>query len=145
MCRPGLLVLSVAFLTACAFSKNDPGEKIIPRADLRALTEQFNTAIAKDPELVAIFGQFRSTGTKRPDTEPFGEMAVNRKAWDDLSAAQRDSAVKKAAATFSSLFLNSPVRRADVATVYLIEGGSDVGWFHVRAARGDYTYRLAGQ
>jgi truncated hemoglobin YjbI len=141
----GLLVLSVAFLTACAMSKNDPEAKIIPRADLKALTEQFNTAVAKDPELAAIFGPFRSTGTKRPDTEPFGSMAVNRKAWDDLSAAQRDSVVKKVAATFSALFLNSPVRRADVATVYLVEGGSDVGWFHVRAARGDYFYRLAGQ
>ena len=145
MCRLGLLMLSVAFLTACATSKNDPGEKIIPRADLRALTEQFNTAIAKDPELAAIFEPFRSTGTKRPDTEPFGEMAVNRKAWDDLSTAQRDSVVKKAAATFSALFLNSPVRRADVATVYLVEGGSDVGWFHVRTAQGDYIYRLAGR
>ena len=141
----GLLVLSVAFLTACAMSKNDPEAIIIPRAELKALTEQFNNAVAKDPELAAIFGRFRSSGTKRPDTEPFGNMAVNRKAWDGLSAAQRDSVVKKVAATFSALFLNSPVRRADVATVYLVEGGSDVGWFHVRAAQGDYFYRLAGQ
>ncbi len=141
----GLLVLSVALLTACATSKNDPDAKIIPRADLKALTEQFNNAVAKDPELAAIFGPFRSTGTKRPDTEAFGDLKVNRKAWDDLSAAQRDSLVKKVAATFSALFLNSPVRRADVATVYLVGGGSDVGWFHVRADPGDYSYRLAGQ
>lgn len=144
MHRLSLLVLSAAFLTACATSKNDPNAKIIPSADLRALTEQFNTAIAKDPELAAVFGSFRSTGTYRPDTEPFGNLAVNRKSWGDLSAAQRDSVVKKVAATFSALFLNSPVRRADVATVYLVEGGSDLGWFHVRASRGDYTYRLAG-
>lgn len=145
MRRLGLLVLSVAFLTACAMSKNDPEAKIIPRADLQALTEQFNTAIAKDLELAAIFGPFRPTRTKRPDTEPFGNLAINRKAWDDLSTAQRDSVVKKAAAAFSALFLNSPVRRAEVATVYLVEGGSDLGWFHVRAARGDYSYRVAGQ
>jgi len=141
----GLLVLSVACLTACAMAKNDPEAKIIPRADLKALTEQFNTAVAQDPELAAIFGPFRSTGTKRPDTEPFGNLAVNPKAWNELNAAQRDSVVKKAATTFSALFLTSPVRRADVATVYLVEGGSDVGWFHVRAAPGDYFYRLTGQ
>ena len=141
----GLLVLSVSLLTACAMSKYDPEAKIIPRADLKALTEQFNNAIAKDPELAAIFGPFRSTGTKRPDTEPFGDLKVNRKAWDDLSAAQRDSLVKKVEATFSALFRNSPVSRADVATVHLIEGGLDVGWFHVGVARGDNFYRLAGQ
>ncbi len=141
----GLLVLSVAFLTACATPKYEPEAKIIPHADLKALTEQFNNAIAKDPELAAIFGQFRSSGTKRPDSEPFGDLAVNRKTWDDLSAAQRDSVVKKVAATFSTLFRDSPVRRADVATVHLVEGGSDVGWFHVRAEGGDYSYRLAGQ
>ncbi len=145
MRRLGLLVLSVAFLIACAMPKNVPEEKIIPRADLQALTEQFNTAIAKDPELAAVFERFRPTGTNRPDTEPFGNLAVKRKAWSDLSAAQRDRVVKKAAAAFSALFLNSPVRRADVATVYLVEGGSDVGWFHVRASRGDYLYRVAGQ
>jgi hypothetical protein len=145
MRRLSLLVLLAAFLTACATSKNDPNAKFIPSADLRALSEQFNAAIAKDPELAAIFGPFRSTGTKRPDIEPFGNMAVNRKPWDDLSASQRNNIVKKAAATFSTLFLNSPVRRAEVATVYLVEGGSDLGWFHVRAARGDYIYRLAGQ
>ncbi len=141
----GLLVLSVALLTACATSKYDPEAKIIPRADLKALTEQFNNAVAKDPQLAAIFGPFRPTGTKRPDTEAFGDLKVNRKAWDDLSAAQRDSLVKKVAAMFSALFLNSPVRRADVATVHLVERGSDVGWFHVGAGRGDTFYRLAGQ
>ena len=140
-----LLVLSVAFLTACAMFKSDPNAKIIPRADLQALAEQFNAAIAKDAELAPVLGRFQPTGTKRPDTEPFGDLAVNRKAWDDLSAAQRDSVVKKVAATFSALFLNSPVRRADVATVYLVGAGSDVGWFHVSAERGDYSYRLANQ
>ncbi len=139
-----LLVFSVAFLTACATTKTEP-EKIIPRADLQALTNEFNTAITKDSELKAVFGQFRPTGTKHPEAEPFGNLAVNRKAWDDLGAAQRDRVVKKVAATFSGLFLESPVRRADVATVYLVEGGSDLGWFHVRASQGDYLYRVAGQ
>jgi hypothetical protein len=140
----GLLVLSVAFLMACTLPKIEP-EKIIPRADLQALTNQYNTAITKDPELAAIFGPFRPSGTKHPESEPFGNLEVNRKAWGDLSAAQRDRAVKKAAAAFSALFLESPVRRADVATVYLVEGGSDLGWFHVRASQGDYLYRVAGQ
>jgi hypothetical protein len=140
----GLLVLSVTFLMGCTLPKNQP-EKIIPRADLQALTNQFNTSIAKDPELTAIFGPFQPTGTKHPDTEPFGNLAVNRKAWGKLSAAQRDRVVKKVAATFSGLFLESPVRRADVATVYLVEGGSDLGWFHVRASQGDYLYRVADQ
>lgn len=132
----GLLVLSVALLAACAMSKNDPEAKIIPRADLNVLTEQFNSAVAKDPQLAAIFGPFRSTGRKRPDTEPFGNMAVNRKAWDDLSAAQRDSVVKKVVATFSALFLNSPVRRADVATVYLVGGGARTWAGSMSARRG---------
>jgi hypothetical protein len=145
MRRFGLLLLSVTCLAACTTFKNDPEAKIIPRADIQTLTDQFNAAIAKDPELAAVFGTFRPTRTKRPDIEPFGNMSVNTKAWYDLSAAQRDSVVKKTAATFTSLFLNSPVRLAGVATVYLVEGGSDLGWFHVRASQGDYLYRLAGQ
>ncbi len=140
-----LLALSVVCLTSCATSNDGAEVKNIPRANLKAFTQQFNDAVAKDPELASVFGPFRSTGTKRPSTEPFGNLTVNSKAWDGLSAAGRDSLVKKAAAAFSALFLNSPVRRADVATVYLTEGGSDVGWFHVRAAEGDYFYRLVGQ
>jgi hypothetical protein len=144
MHRLGLLVLSVGFLMACTLWKIEP-EKIIPGADLQALTNQFNTALTKDQELAAIFGPFRPTGTKHPVSEPFGNLAVNRQAWSDLSAAQRERVMKKVAATFTALFLNSPVRRADVATVYLVDGGSDVGWFHVQASREDYSYRLAGQ
>jgi hypothetical protein len=140
-----LLVLSVAFLTACAMFKNDPNAKIIPRADLQALAEQFNAAVAKDSELASILGPFQPTGTKRPDTEPFGNIPVNQKAWGNLNPAQRDQLIKKAAATFSALFLKSPVSSVDTATVYLVEGRSDIGWFHVRASRGDYLYRLAGQ
>ncbi len=140
-----LLVLAVAFLTACTMFKNDPNAKIIPRADLQALAEQFNAAIAADPELASILGRFRQTGTKRPDTEPFGNIPVDRKAWGDLALAQRDVVVKKAAATFSALFFKSPVSSVDTVTIYLVDGGSDLGWFHVRASRGDYLYRLAGQ
>jgi hypothetical protein len=140
-----LLVLSVAFLTACAMFKNDPNAKIIPRADLQVLAEQFTAAIAKDSELASILGPFQPTGTKRPDTEPFGNIPVNQKAWGNLTPAQRDHVIKKAATTFSALFLKSPVSSVDTATVYLVEGRSDVGWFHVRASRGDYLYRLSGQ
>ncbi len=140
-----VLLLSVVFLTGCTMFKSDPNAKIIPRADLQALTAQFNTAIAGDSELAPIFGPFRPTGTKRPDTEPFGNIPVNQKAWGALSPAQRDQVVKKAAATFAALFLKSPISSIDAATVYLVEGRSDVGWFHVRASRGDYLYRLAGQ
>ncbi len=140
-----LLVLSVALLTACAMFKDDPQAKIIPRADLQALTTQFNAAIAKDSELAPVLGPFRPTGTKRPDTEPFGNIPVNQKAWANLTPAQRAQITKKAAATFSELFLKSPISSVDTATIYLVEGRSDIGWFHVRASRGDYLYRLAGQ
>ncbi len=140
-----LLVLSVAFLTACTTFKTDPNARVIPRHDLQALVEQFNAAVVQDPELAPILGPFRPTATKRPDTEPFGNIPVNQKAWGDLSPAQRDQVVKKAAATFSGLFLKSPISSVDAATVYLVAGRSDVGWFHVRASRGDYLYRLAVQ
>ncbi len=140
-----LLVLTVACLTACSMLTKDPNAKIIPRRDLQALVEQFNATVAADREMASIFGPLRPTGTKRPDTEPFGNIPVNRKTWGELSPAQRDRVVKKAAETFSALFFKSPVSSVDTATVYLTEGSSDIGWFHARASRGDYLYRLAGQ
>ena len=140
-----MLLFSVVFLTACAFFKSDPSEKVIPRADLRALTDQFNAAVAGDSELSSIFGIFKATGTKRPDTEPFGTLAINRKTWGELSAPERTRLVKKVAGVFTGVFLQLPVRVAETATVYLVDRGSDLGWFHARAAQGDYLYKISGQ
>ncbi len=140
-----MLLLCVVVLTACSWFKNDPNDKVIPRADLRTLSDQFNSALAADPELASVFGPFRTTGTKRPDTEPFGNLTVNRKTWGELSRSDRDRLVKKAAGACTNLFLDSPARAAETATVYLVDRGSDLGWFHARVAQRDYLYKISGQ
>ncbi len=140
-----VVLLCLLFVAACSWFKSDPSDKVIPRADLRSLSDQYNAALTADPELAQTFGPFRTTGTKRPDTEPFGNLTVNRKAWGELSSKERERLVKKAAGLFTGFFVNSPVRAADTATVYLVDRGADVGWFHARAAQGDYLYKISGQ
>jgi hypothetical protein len=140
-----MLLLGVVLLAACSWFKSDPSDKVIPRADLRNLSDQFNTALAGDSELAPVFGPFKTTGTRRPDTEPFGFLTVNRKTRGELSRSDRERLVKKAAGVFTGLFLNSPVRAAETATVYLADRGSDLGWFHARAGQADYLYKISGQ
>ena len=143
-----LLAAAVAALclTACFFSKPGPNDIVVPRADLQALTNQYNAALAGDPELSPVFGAFKPTGTKKPDTESFGVLAIKGKAWTGLGPDQRDRVVKKAASTFTDLFLQSRIKTVKTATIHLVgDGKYDVGWFDVRKEKGDYSYRFVGQ
>ena len=136
----------VLFLTSCFFSKPGPNDVVVPRADLQILTTQYNAALAADPQLSPVFGSFKPTGTKRPDTESFGVLAIKARAWGALTVDQRDQAVKKAAATFTNLFLQSRIQNVKTATVHMMsDGKSEMGWFDVRTAKGDYSYRFLGQ
>lgn len=138
-----LALICLIFVAACSWFKSDPNDKAIPRADLRNLTDQYNASLAGDPELAAVFGPFKSTGTKRPDTEPFGYLTVNRKVWGDLSANDRQQRVKKAADLFTKIFVDSPANIAETATVYLVDRSADLGWFHSRADKGDYLFKIS--
>ena len=137
-----IALVCMILLAACSWFKSDPNDKVIPRADLRNLTDQFNASLAGDPDLAAVFGPFKSTGTKRPDTEPFGYLTVNRKVWSELSLNDRQQRVKKAADLFTKIFVDSPVNVAETATVYLVDRGADLGWFHARTAQGDYLFKI---
>ncbi|HTU00526.1 MAG TPA: hypothetical protein VMG58_01870, partial [Candidatus Sulfotelmatobacter sp.] len=90
---PAIIVLC---LTSCFFSKPGPNDVVIPRADMQALTSQYNAAVAGDPELSPVFGAFKPTDTRKPDTESFGTLAVKGKAWAALTVDQREQVIKKA-------------------------------------------------
>ncbi|HTU03635.1 MAG TPA: hypothetical protein VMG58_17515 [Candidatus Sulfotelmatobacter sp.] len=141
----GALALLALFagMTACA-SIHQAATPLPLSADLRTFTAQVNEAVANDPELSPVFGAFEPSGTDRPEAEPFGRVIANGTAWAKLTGLQRSHVLKKLAASFTRLFLESPARTADTATIDVVaDKRHRVGWFTVRPSKRDYTYHLS--